>query len=99
MAQPYIKSPKHSTHRLTAFRGFPKLGVPFWGPENRDYSILGSILGSPYFGQLPFRVEGLGFSAQASTPQLIMKCTKLKAIRLYAVTQDMSHQRDPKLEA
>ena len=26
--------------------GFPKLGVPFWGPYNKDYSILGSILGS-----------------------------------------------------
>ena len=23
------------------------------GPYNRDYSILGSILGSPYFGKLP----------------------------------------------
>ena len=29
------------------------LGVPFWGPNNKDYSILGSILGSPYFGKLP----------------------------------------------
>ena len=28
-------------------RGFPKLGVPFWGPHNKDYSILGSILGYP----------------------------------------------------
>ena len=35
---------------------FPKLGVPFWGPYNKDYSILVSILvlGSPYFGKLPF---------------------------------------------
>ena len=33
--------------------GFPKLGVPFWGSQNKDYSILGSILGSPYFGNLP----------------------------------------------
>ena len=30
--------------------GFPKLGVPFGAPYNKDYSILGSILGSPYFG-------------------------------------------------
>ena len=26
------------------FEGFPQLGVPFWGPHNKDYSILGSIL-------------------------------------------------------
>ena len=32
---------------------FPKLGVPFWGPYNKDYSILGSILGSSYLGKLP----------------------------------------------
>ena len=32
--------------------GFPKLGVPFWGPNNKEYSILGSVLGSPKFGKL-----------------------------------------------
>ena len=31
-----------------------KLGVPFWGVYNKDYSILGSILGSPDFGKLPY---------------------------------------------
>ena len=32
-----------------------ELGVSliFWGPNNEDYNILGSILGSPYFGKLP----------------------------------------------
>ena len=25
--------------------GFPKLGIPFWGTHNKDYSILGSIGG------------------------------------------------------
>ena len=34
--------------------GFPNLGVPFWGPHNKDYNILGSILGFPYFGKLPY---------------------------------------------
>ena len=30
-------------------------GNPFFGgPYNKDYSILGSILGSPYFGKLPY---------------------------------------------
>ena len=34
-----------------AIWGFLKLGV---GPNNKDHSILGSILGSPYFGKLPY---------------------------------------------
>ena len=36
-----------------AFGGFQSLGYHFGGPYNKDYSILGSILGSPYFGKLP----------------------------------------------
>ena len=32
-------------------------GYPFKGPNNKDCSILGSILGSPYFGKLPYRVN------------------------------------------
>ena len=28
-------------------------GYHFWGPHNKDYSISGSILGSPHFGKLP----------------------------------------------
>ena len=34
------------------YGGFPKLGVPFWGPNNKDYSILGSILGVPLFSEI-----------------------------------------------
>ena len=34
--------------------GFPKIRATFFGgPHIRDYSVLGSILGSPYFGKLP----------------------------------------------
>ena len=29
-------------------------GYLFGGPNNKDYSILGSTLGFPYFGKLPF---------------------------------------------
>ena len=29
-------------------------GTFFWGPRKKDYSILGSILGSPYSGKLPY---------------------------------------------
>ena len=44
---------KTSTH----FWGFPKLGLPFEGPSNKDYSIFGSVLGSPYFGKLQYHMH------------------------------------------
>ena len=35
---------------------FPKIrGTILGGPYDKAYSILGSILGSPSFGKLPFR--------------------------------------------
>ena len=39
---------------MTLYGGFPKLGVPFGDPYNKDYGILGSILGYPNFGKLPW---------------------------------------------
>ena len=34
--------------------GVPKIGgYPFGGPNNKDYSILGFMLGYPNFGKLP----------------------------------------------
>ena len=59
-----------STHR--AFKGLggrvqegpnihlPKKGYLFRGPNNKDYSILGSILGSPYLGKLPYTLTKKG---------------------------------------
>ena len=45
--------------------GFPKIRGTLLGvPYNKDYSILGSILGSPYLGKLPCRwahIVGVGF--------------------------------------
>ena len=32
---------------LGVFGGFPKLGYHFGGPHNKDFSTLGSMLGSP----------------------------------------------------
>ena len=32
----------------------PNQGYLFGGPQNKDYCILGSILGSPNFGKLPY---------------------------------------------
>ena len=34
---------------------FPKIRVPFQGGSHyKDYTVLGCILGSPYFGKLPY---------------------------------------------
>ena len=46
---------RSSRQSFPKFVGFPNLGVPFFGgPHIRDPSILGSILGFPYFGKLPY---------------------------------------------
>ena len=34
-------------------RGSPKIRGTLWGSHNTDYTVLGSILGSPHFGKLP----------------------------------------------
>ena len=44
---------------------FPKLGIPFGGPHNKDYSILGSILGPPIFGNYH-----PGFAAVANAEEM-----------------------------
>ena len=44
------------------YGGFPKLGYLFGDPYNKDYSILGSILGSPCFRKLPYLSLSLFFS-------------------------------------
>ena len=42
------------TMALSRIWGFPKIRGTILGVHNKDYSILGSILGSPYFGKLPY---------------------------------------------
>ena len=40
----------------TIFRGFWELLISFgffWGPQNKDYRVLGPILGSPVCGNYP----------------------------------------------
>ena len=53
-------------HEYNPYGCFPKLGALFGGPQNKDYSILGSILGFPYLGKIPHRLEfwvqGLGLA-------------------------------------
>ena len=48
------------------YGGFPKLGLPFGGPHNKDYRILESVLGSPYLGKLPYTYPKPG--SQRDTP-------------------------------
>ena len=48
-------SRKPKTLGLGCIWNFPKIKGTFWGgPYNKGYSILGSILGSPYFGKPPY---------------------------------------------
>ena len=45
----------HSACLSGSIWGIPKIGgYLFGGPNNKDYSILGSILGYLYFGKLPY---------------------------------------------
>ena len=53
------------------FGGIPKLGVPFWGSSYKDYSILGSILGSPYLGKLPVETQAYSFFNIVADPAVL----------------------------
>ena len=46
---------RRSLARVSEFRvGFPKFEYFFGGPHDKDWSILGSMLGSTYSGKLPY---------------------------------------------
>ena len=51
---------------------FLKLGVPFGGPQNQDYSKLGSRLGSPYFGKVPVFSMLRSFSVKSNGKQHVV---------------------------
>ena len=54
-ATPATFNHKNATEWLHSLllEGFPNFGYRFGGPHNKDCSIVGSIIGSPYFGKLP----------------------------------------------
>ena len=57
-----LNSPASALREIVRFRvykGFPKLGVPLWGPSNKGYGTWGSILGPPILGNYHVRVLGL----------------------------------------
>ena len=51
---PCTRSPAFSLLILRVYIGVYLFG----GPYNKDYSILGSILGYPNFGELPYMQKG-----------------------------------------
>ena len=52
---------------LALLEGFPKLGLPFWGSHNKDYSIFGCILGSSYSGKIPLPAKTITLVVQSVT--------------------------------
>ena len=46
---------KETTIYGLGFKAFPTLGIPFRGPYNIDYNMLGSIWG-PYLGKSPSKL-------------------------------------------
>ena len=55
----------------------PKIrGVPY----NEDYSILGSLLGSPYFGKRVRRNTGPSFSVKACVFHVFLRIASIKTI-------------------
>ena len=55
LRSPFFPSGAESPPLQKLIWGFPAImATLFWGPHNKDYSILRSILGSPYLGKLPF---------------------------------------------
>ena len=47
--------------RTEALLGFPKIRGTVMGSHNKEYSILGSISGSQYFGKHLIRPSSVGF--------------------------------------
>ena len=62
---------------------FPQLRVPFWGPYNKDNSILGSVSGSPYCRNSPFLLSAYAF-APCQVPR---REANLQMYALFIVTE------------
>ena len=67
-------------------------GTLFRGPYNKDYIILGSILGSPYFGKLPHDFQGLGFRVRAPHGMFYHRTPAEKAARVERVRERNSRR-------
>ena len=60
------------------YLGSPKIRHTFVeGPHSKDYSVLGSFLGSPYFGRLPYwDSTGAKRSCVGSVAEVVVSCLK-----------------------
>ena len=83
------KAAAASCNTARQFGGFPNSGVLVWGSlyiyiyihrYKKDYSILGSILGSPYFGKLPFNVQDPVPDGAVRAGSITIACPCWKAI-------------------
>ena len=70
--------------RSIVYEGFPKLGIPFGWSHNEDYSISGSILGSPYFGKIPYMDLSQKVLGQAFTHARHVERTSRSVFRVVA---------------
>ena len=52
---------------IIGIRVSQKQGYLFGDPHNKDHSILGSILGSPYLGKVPYHENMWGTILQANS--------------------------------
>ena len=70
--------------------GFRKLGYHFGGPHNKDYSILGSILGSPHLWKLPNPYADIDAQALVCLPavSIVMFHQGHKALALRDTSSD-----------
>ena len=60
--------------------GLPKIRGTFLGnPQNKDDSIFGSILRSPYFGKLPYGILGLGTADARPKPHVLLRPDSTRA--------------------
>ena len=68
--EPEYWHPSHSSNCM--YGALPKQGMPFWGPHVKDFkdysNTLGSTLGSPYFGKLPYMPFSQGTISPEPTP-------------------------------
>ena len=65
------------------FGGFLKLGVPFLGGlHTKAYSILGSILGSPNLGKLPFPPSTVGRLGAPANSKILRHSPSIRVLSI-----------------
>ena len=78
---------------LGLYGGSQNYGYPFGGPHNKDYNILGSTLGFPYLGKLPYRdpitgVMGIMVNKMETTRKNTMETTMIEKTKETAIMEN-----------